>query len=228
MATAGLVKNTDFPSDLILNKVMNGQYSATSGKTVTLAGRVNAAKLDAQATTYGVQAENVRKGVVYGDAVANALSEISDIAKRASQANASMSGDALTAFAKGLYSEFESLLKTQDADGKSLFGGTAPSFDLGQGSGTVTLGQASTAGGIAALTKAFSSLTGGTNITDGSIEDAQGLLLADISTASAKAALFENRYNSLNDLISSYESASTDQVVNTGGNSTSLLNNLIG
>ena len=42
MSTSGLVKNTDFPSDLILNKVMNGQYSATSGKTITLGGRVNA------------------------------------------------------------------------------------------------------------------------------------------------------------------------------------------
>lgn len=229
MATTGLVKNTDFPSDLILNKVMNGQYSATSGKTITLAGRVNAAKLDAQATAYGVEAENARQGAVYGDAVANALSEIADIAKRASQANVSMDSAELKSYATGLYTELEALLKTKAADGSTaLFGGTGPTFDLGQGSGTVTLGQASSAGGIAALTKAFSSLTAGTNLTDGSIEEAQGLLLADVSTASAKAALFENRYNSLNDLISSYQSASTDQVVNAGGNSTSLLNNLIG
>ena len=189
---------------------------------------MNASKLDAQATTYGVEAENVRQGAVYGDAVANALTEIADIAKRASQANASMSGDQLKNFASGLMAELGSLVATQADNGAALFGNGTVTYDLGQGSGTVTLSVNSASGGIKALSTALATLSAGTNLTDGSVEDAQGLLLADVTTASAKAALFENRYNSLNDLIRSYKNASDDQVVTAGGSSTSILNNLIG
>lgn len=227
---SGLVQNTDFSSDLLLNKVMNGQYSATSGKTVTLAGRLNAQTLDTQATQYAVQAENVRKGAVYADAAANGLSELADIAKRAGQINASMSGEALKAAAAGLVAEFNAIKTLKADNGTSLFDATGPTVDLGQGVGTIALG-INTSGGIASLSAALGSLSGGTNITAtgtaNDIEKAQAQLLGEISNASAKAALLENRYNSLNDLLSSYQSASNDQVVNAGGNSTSLLNNLL-
>ncbi|MBQ7607732.1 MAG: hypothetical protein IJU76_07140 [Desulfovibrionaceae bacterium] len=228
---SGLVQNTDFSSDLLLNKVMNGQYSATSGKTITLAGRINASQLDTQATKYAVQAENVREGAVYADAVANALSEFADIAKRAGQINASMSGEALKEAATGLKAELAELVKTKADNGTDLFGASGPTVDLGQGAGTITLGQNSANGGISALSSALSTLAEGSNITatgsGNTLEVAQTKLLGEISDASAKAALLENRYTSLNDLISSYKNASDDQVVNAGGNSTSLLNNLL-
>lgn len=229
---SGLIENTDFASDLLLNKVMNGQYSATSGKTITVAGRINASSLDAQATKHGVTAENVRKGAVYADAVANGLSEFADIAKRAIQYNASMEGDALKKAASGLVAEFNALKNMTADDGTKLFdAGTTPSFDLGQGCGTVALGIKTASGGIGNLSTALAALSAGTKITAtgtaNTLALSQSQLLGEITDASAKAALLENRYDSLNDLISSYKSASDDQVVNSGGNSTSLLNNLI-
>lgn len=223
---SGLVQNTDFSSDLLLNKIMNGQYSATSGKSITLAGRLNASDLDTQATTYAVQAENVRKSSVYADALANGLSEIADIAKRAAQYNASMDGEALKKAAAGLQQELTSLLNTTTDGGNKLFSSVI-STDLGQGAGSVVIASNISAGGISSLSTALSTLAAGSNITGTDLEKAQQVLLGEISDASAKAALLENRYNSLNDLISSYRNASDEQVVNAGGNSTSLLNNLL-
>ena len=139
-----------------------------------------------------------------------------------------MSGDALKEYASGLMGELTRLAATQDDNGHALFGSNTVTYDLGQGSGTVTLSVNSASGGIKSLSDALATLSAGTNITNSDIEDAQSELLGDVMAASAKAALFENRYNSLNDLITSYKNASDDQVINGPGNSTSLLNNLIG
>lgn len=226
-STSGLIQNSDFSSDLLLNKVMNGQYSATSGKTITLAGRLNAAKLDNAANKLGIEAGNVREGAVYADAVANAVSEVADIAKRASNINSSMSGDALKSAAQGLYDELTGLLGLKvDVDNTStaIFGNTLK-YNLGQGSGDFTIGQATT-GAISSLQDQLKTMTGGS--TSSTIDDIYGQMLGEVTNAASKAALFENRYTSMNDLLTSYRNASDDQVVNAGGNSTSLLNNLIG
>lgn len=242
MANTGLVQSTDFSSDLLLNKVMNGQYRANSGKTITLAGRINAVTLDGQATQYNVQAENARLGAIDADAVANSLTEIADIAKRAIQINKTMSGDDLAAAATGLKDELDAILKTENSNGDLLFGTDTVKHDLGQGSGEITISVDPTKGGIKALSDALTSMSTATPddpsttadesvpptpAADGVLEGAFGNILAETTNAASKAALFQNRYSSLNDLTTSYASASNDQVVNAGGNSTSLLNNLL-
>jgi len=83
--TSGLVKNTDFSAELLLNKVMNKQYKSQNGNTLTLAGRLNASKLDSEAQQFGVQAENLAKAVTFADGSQDVMAELLDLAKKSTK-----------------------------------------------------------------------------------------------------------------------------------------------
>ena len=137
-SSSGLVENTDFAAELLLNKVMNGQYRAESGKTLTMAGRINAANLDATAKTYNVSAENIQKGSVIADATQDALTEMIALAKRVQEASlVTTDSNALSKLGTEFSNQFAALYDTE-VEGVSVLQGTT-GVDLGLG-GSVSVG----------------------------------------------------------------------------------------
>ena len=222
-SSSGLVENTDFAAELLLNKVMNGQYRADSGKTLTMAGRINAANLDAKAKTYNVNAENIEKGSVIADATQDALTEMIVLAKKIQEANLSTTDtDALVKLGTEFSNEFAALYGTA-VEGVNVLNGTQ-TVGLGLG-GSVSVGVSGDAD-IQALSTAVASMVGGANITT-NLDDIIAHLYATIATEGAKASLLANRYDTLNDLAANYKVASDNQAVTEGGSPTSLLNHLL-
>ena len=222
-ATSGLTKNTDFAAELILNKVMNGQYKASNGNTLTLGGRINAAHLDAQAHTLDVTAENVVKARTIADATVNGLTEMISLAKKAQESNnGSIASTDLAKIGTELQKQFGEIYKAT-VEGVSVLSGST-TVGLGLGNGALTLGASGDAG-IAALSSALSSLAAGS--TASNLETTIDALAASLGVHGSRASVIQNRYDMLNDLAVSYKEASDDQAVAGGGSPTSLLNALL-
>ncbi len=226
-STSGLTENTDFAAELLLNKIMNGQYRTTNGNTITMGGRINAAHLDVASRANNAAAGNVAKGVTIVDGTQDALTEILALAKNAYEA-ATTTTDSVALKKLGTeYSNQLARLIATTLDGVAVLGGTT--IDLGAGSGSLSVGVDITAdAGYQALVSAISSMAAGDTTAAYSImENAIKGVLGLISVAGAQANLLNNRYDMLNDLASSYHTASDHQVVTQGGNATSLLNALL-
>ena len=235
MATAdssGLVRNTDFSAELLLNKVMNQTYRTENGKTLTLAGRINAAKMDSQAFQYGIQAENLAKAQTVVNATQDALTEVVAMAKKIQSSEVDSSSASRAKLAAELRTELTEKVKTVVEGLSILSSGNSSTVGLGLGSGVMTIApSAATDGGLGAinsLSSALSSLSVSSATADRSlinsiIEDLYGA----IAVEGAKAELINNRYDTLNDIARSYKEATDDQVVTQGGSPTSLLNALL-
>ncbi|MCR4666351.1 MAG: hypothetical protein K5657_03555 [Desulfovibrio sp.] len=225
--TTSLVKNTDFAAELLLNKVMNGQYRTENGKTLTMAGRINASKLDSTANTFNVQAENVAKGSTIADATQDALTEVLNLAKSLQNSAASITdSEALKTMAAAYKSELAKLTATE-VDGFAVLGGTT-GVDMGLESGELDVGVDVTGlGGYSDLSGAISNMESGTAVTASSLDAIVSNLYAAVAAAGTKASVLGNRYDTLNDMASSYKNASDSQVVTAGGSPTSLLNSLL-
>lgn len=227
--TTGLVRNTDFSAELLLNKVMNKQYKTQNGNTLTLAGRLNASNLDSQAQGYGVLAGNVAKAATFADATENALTEMLDLAKRVQgAANSTSDTAAMQKLGTALQSEYDSLLASS-VDNVALIGGTKEA-KLGLGSSSITLGSADygTAGALGNLKTALAAMSAGSTTTDPTTLDTTiSQLNAAVAAEGSKASVLHNRYDALNDLSASYLQASNDQAVTAGGSASSLLNSLL-
>lgn len=225
--TSGLVENTDFAAELLLNKIMNGQYRTTNNNTVTMGGRINAAHLNAASRVNNADAANVARNRTIVDATQNALTEILDLAQRA-YAESSANSDAtyLSKMGTEFSTELQELLKVT-LDSNAVLSAAVP-IGLGAGAGTIAGGVNLTAdAGYAALTAAIGAMTAGSQGAASNFESAINSLLALVATTGAQANLLKNRYDMLNDLSQSYHTASDNQVVTQGGNATSLLNALL-
>lgn len=221
-STSGLKENKDFAADLLLNKIMNGQYRAESGKTITLGGRINALNLDSESRQNALTAENVAKAAVDVDTTQDRLNEMANLAERVKDA---VSTTTDTDTLKRLGAEFLSEITAYES-GFS----TGTVVDLGLGSGSATVGGVtpSDIAGYAAFTGALSTMSAsGASVAATDIEAALKGLYAEITVMAAQGNLVHNRYDVLNDLASSYHRASDDQAVEVGGNATSLLNALL-
>ncbi|MBO4334610.1 MAG: hypothetical protein J5846_02085 [Desulfovibrio sp.] len=222
-SSSGLVENTDFAAELLLNKVMNGQYRAESGKTLTMAGRINAANLDATAKTYNVSAENIQKGSVIADATQDALTEMIALAKKVQEASlVTTDANALSKLGTEFSNQFAALYDTE-VEGVSVLQGTT-GVDLGLG-GSVSVGVSGDTD-LNALSTAIGTMAGGGTISQ-NLDDIIAHLYVTVATEGSKASLLGNRYDTLNDLAANYKVASDNQAVTEGGSPTSLLNNLL-
>lgn len=225
-SNTGLVKNTDFSAELLLNKVMNKQYKTQSGNTLTLAGRLNASQLDSAAQRFGVQAENVAKAATFADGVQDNMTELLDLTKQVQSAlNSTTDTASLQRLGNSFSSQFDGIVAAS-IDGAQLLGGTKAA-DLGLSSGTLTLGQSDISKAYSSLTSAIASMANGSAYDPSNLDTTIAQLNAGIAAEGSKASLLHNRYAALNDLASSYLNASNDQAVTEGGSASSLLNSLL-
>lgn len=235
-----LVENRDFSSQLLLNKIANGQLRSESGKTITMAGIANAARLDANAKALGSVAANVATGVVLAEGAQGLMTEIraqvqklGELAQSGATSGVSNVSNYVNMTLQPVVNSINTLLQSQ-VDGVQV---------LGAGAGTTrnivvdTNGNSVTVGGLdlnTSGTKLNTALTSLSSITDSSglttlastAADAVDELSGRIQTQGAQTSFLKNRADSLNDMIASHTKASLRQVVTAGGSASSLLHQL--
>lgn len=225
--------NNDFASELVLNRIMNGQIKSDTGKTVTAAGRVMASRLDATAFANSVAAANVSNGLTIAQSAQNAMTELAAKVKKLQELGATAkTNDEVQAYAAGMKTEIEALLDTQ-ADGAEVIGGKAgdkalQTVDLGLGSGPVNVGVQVNKSGTKFNDLYAVLSTGATQANiDGLCSDAIDELYAAIATVGSQYDTMNNRYQMLNDLNETYHAASDMQAVTAGGSASSLLSRIL-
>lgn len=229
-----LTTNTDFASELVLNRIMNGQLKSDTGKTVTAGGRATAAKFDAAAHANAVVATNVSKGLTFAQGAVGAMSELAAKVKKLQElaGSASSPSDA-AAYALALKDDIDIILQTKE-DGKDVLGETGISVDLGLGTGTGTEGKKmALVYNIDADGTAFNDLHKELD-ADFTAEQANTLcsaaleyLYQQIALAGSQVETLNNRYEMVNDLNTTYKTATDMQAVTGGGSASSLLSQII-
>lgn len=228
--------NNDFASELVLNRIMNGQIKSDTGKTVTAAGRVMASRLDATAFANSVAAANVSNGLTIAQSAQNAMTELAAKVKKLQELGATAkTDDEVQAYATGMKAEIDALLDTQ-ADGAAVIGGKAgdqdlQTVDLGLGSGPINVGVQVNKGGTngTKFNALYAVLTTGATQADidGLCSAAIDELYAAIATVGSQYDTMNNRYQMLNDLNETYHAASDMQAVTAGGSASSLLSRIL-
>ena len=219
---ATLSVNTDFSSELLLNRIMNGQMKTDTGKTVTAGTRSTAATLDATALSLGVTAAAVGSAKTIAQGTQSALTEVVSQLKSLRDALTSPGADAATL--GGAYKTSLDKLLATTVDGNAVLGATGQDVKLGSGTA-----EKISIGGVNLANKTdFKALYTvlETAPTDTLVDKAITEVNTLIGLEGAKYSLLSNRVDMLNDLTTTYQTASDDQAVSTGGSASSLLNAL--
>ncbi|MBQ7618460.1 MAG: hypothetical protein IJS50_06260 [Desulfovibrio sp.] len=205
---------SDFGSELLLNRIQNGQIEPRSKKTVNTAGRALAENFDAAGYNYGVLAENIATGKAIVEGSENALTEIKDIVERLGAACAALEDQTdCQNMAKEIWKNVDAVLATQ------LGPSDTPVFDTRNNGLNLTIGEGETlkVGGINLEQNAFRALKNA--VSNGSIDSSNALdlsqkamdqLLMEIADQGAKHKILSNRQDLYSDLTSIYHTASDD------------------
>lgn len=239
----GISSNNNFSSELLLNKLMNGQIQSNNGNTITLGTRSTSSKQSREGLAYGVSAANLEQGVLNATATQNAvtalLDQVKSIGKTISENNPEGTKIALGAIQTNL----TELLKTK-VDDVEIFGTNGLSTENGLG-GSINIGSLDVIGGTAyaALNTALVAVAAASNdptatppaaLTD-AITALKPLLDAAIDEligvsgkVGAQVGILSNSQDMLQSLAVDYGNAANNQIVSETGSSTGLLGNLLG
>ncbi len=238
-----LTTNSDFASELVLNRIMNGQLKSDTGKTITAGGRATAAKFDATAHANAVVATNVSKGVTLAQGAVDAMTELAAKVKKLQElAGTASDDDEAQAYATSIKNDINNILNTT-VDGIAVLGGSEKTVDLGLGSGSLTLkyelkptSTTDSSNAFKALYNALANFTvanatPGATDTEGNSLDlcspALEYLYQQIALAGSQVETLSNRYEMVNDLNTTYKTATDMQAVTGGGSASSLLSQII-
>ena len=224
-------RNTDFAAELVLNRVMNGQFTPESGRTINAASRHMGMRHDATAQTYDLLAENIAYGKTIVQGTENALTELKSQVEKIRDLWAVDDSSVRTQdIADSLKQNLDAILETEVNGVKILGGSNASNVGLGS---DLTIGidavETIKIGGAAALNATnfrafYNALTSPGSFA--STPSAQGMelcnkaiteLVEKIATQGQQYKILDNRYTMYNDLASSYHTFSDEQVVNMGG-----------
>lgn len=221
--TSSLSYDSDFASELVLNRIMNGQLEPASKKTVTAANRALASDFDATGYSYGVIAENIAVGKTVVEGSQNALTEVMDQVKRLGEICSALDdpGEAQRS-AREVWQNIAAIMKTE-VGLPNLQGSRVHVFhDASSGPLNVTIGEGSNdvlpvgdidLDALAGFNALHTAVNNGTISSANAMslcEDAVEDLLGAIANQGAKSQILSNRYDMLNDLISTYHEASDD------------------
>lgn len=233
-----LTTNTDFASELVLNRIMNGQLKSDTGKTVTAGGRATAAKFDATAHANAVVATNVSKGMTLAQGAVDAMTELAAKVKKLQElAGTASDDDEAKAYATDIKDHIDKILATK-VDGVTVLGNATANpndlgvVNLGLGSGTLTLYHDINANDTAfnklyVALDTFKVANATPNDTNDKCTAALEYLYQQIALAGSQAETLNNRYEMVNDLNTTYKTASDMQAVTGGGSASSLLSQII-
>ena len=233
---SALPSKYDFASELVLNRIMNGQVETNGGKTINTATRNMATRHDATALSCDVLAANVAADKTIVETTQDALTEIIYQIEKVREASLAVDVD-IDAFGHALQDNFDSLLATE-VQGVKVFQGRGETATIGNPAvnlfetldvGDLDLRSTSTSPKFADFYTGIAS--GGSLITQAGSRDQVAQLCDDaiqelkgyIVRKGAQINILNNRYDMYNDLAATYHDASDGEAMNMGG-STGILN----
>ncbi|MCR5815064.1 MAG: hypothetical protein K6G15_11325 [Desulfovibrio sp.] len=208
--TPSLTQDPDFASELLLNRIMNGQMVPDSGKTVTAANRALATNCDATGASYGVIAANTAAGMTIVQGTQDALTELVNQVKTLGEiCSACETNSEAQRVAQQVKNTIDEILAA-NVNGVTVLGNTGTDVTIGE-SEKLTVGKANvnrSGSAFDALYSSLSSITPGNarNLCDAAAEELYGA----IATQGAQYNILSNRYDMLNDLVGTYHQASDE------------------
>ncbi len=231
--TSTLSQDSDFASELLLNRVMNGQAEPSSGMTVTAANRALASKFDATSYNYNVLAENVAEGMTIVDTTQDALTELLSHVKRFGELletadNSTMASE----LAQSLKKNFDLILDTESHGVKVLQNGgknitLGEDFSSSGGNDVLPVGNVDILNSSGAFGTLYDAISSGSVTSDNAMELAKNAteqIVGAIAHEGARHMILSNRYSMLNDLASTYHKASDDEAKQNVASDNTLLN----
>lgn len=223
-------------SELLLNKIMNGQVQTSTGKSITAAGRALSSKLSSNAYEMRI----AEKNMVYGEGLVSAAqSELSGIRDQLTNLKASLldlrdggaagqTAGAIQKLAKEageVKNQVEAALNGK-YNGEAWNTGTAIKLNAGNGTSISVLGDKLTLttllATLAAITKG--KLAGAITKIDSAVED----ILGQEAKYSATIKALQNRQILLADQGASLDNTAASQSVTGMNGASNLLNAMLG
>lgn len=227
-------------SELMLNKIMNGQAKTSTGQTITAAGRAMSYNLSNDAYTDRVAKTNMDYGQGLLTAAQSELTsmktQLTEIRKNLENARSNDSATS-TLFkslgdqAKAVLTEIKTIAGTAKYNNKSLFGAAAINLNAANGVTVDVLGKTLTDVGITGLSAVFGTTiknktTAGNAITaiDAAIND----IISTEAEYANKLLTLQNRALLLSDQGASLDEASAAQSVASLSGAGNLLSSMLG
>lgn len=240
---AGTVSSatSSLASELMLNKLMNGQAKTSTGQSITAAGRAMSYSLSNDAYTDRIAKTNMQ----YGEGLVTAAqAEVTSIKDRltkiradleSARTNDSASGTlfkSLGAQALRVFTEMSGTIKTAQYNGKKLFSGNTIKLNAANGLTIDVLGKDMNTGAFKALRASFGSanITNRTKAGDAitAIDKAINQLIARESEYGDSIKNLQNRALLLSDQGASLDEAASAQSVAALSGAGNLLSNMLG
>lgn len=234
---------SSFASELLLNKLMNGQVQSSTGKTVTAAGRALSYAMSGKAYEYNVAEANMINGA---GMVSAAQAEVTNVKDQLDKLKKDMvtlqntSGakateiKALGATAKTVLDAIGSSLSKAKYNNMSLFDGAGQTLKAGDNSTIKVLGQ--TVSLTVGKLKVLSTLVGSAKLTNlaklsssiTAVDDAINEMLQYMSNYSYSLKEVQNRALILAEKGESLNAAASGQAITGVSGANGLLDNILG
>ncbi len=212
-------------SELLLNKIMNGQLETDSGKTVTAGTRSSAAALSNEALTPALESAEVKKGEAYATEF---QSHVTEAVNYLTNLQAAVSGAANDTAAAALLTGAKTFLATIQG---TTINGVTPLAAASPTALTASLGngQTLTIGGTAATDLAtFTSSAATTKATIlTAIQTAITELNESVATTGLQVQTLRGRSALYDDIAATYSDAASQQYITDVSDSTDLLENVL-
>lgn len=225
-------------SELLLNKIMNGQVKTSTGKTVSAAGRAISSRLGGDAYSARAAESNMAYGEGLASSAQNEVSSIKDQLLKTKQnllgvlANtAATSADFATAgaAAQGVYKNLSATVAGAKYNGQRLLGNTAISLNAGNGMKIDVL-PVRGASLVTPLKAAFSGVNNATaaNAALTAINTAIDGLIKQEAVLSDSVKALQNRQLLLADQGANLDNAAASQSLADMGGASNLLSSMLG
>ncbi len=222
MSSISSTGSSTMATELLLNKIMNGQVDTGTGKTVTAGSRAAAAELSRDAMTPALESANVKKSEAYAVEYQNDVTEIVNYLNNLNQALAGADdtmGAQLSLEAKAFLGTYA----TKTIGGGTPFTDDTAALDIGNGQ-TLVIGNNTTAND--ALT-AFDTEVTTTAALQAYVDTALSAFNSELARTGLQVETIRGRSALLDDVAATYSDAAANQyVVDTSGVN-DLLNNIL-
>lgn len=241
MATINSTQSS-FASELLLNKLMNGQVQSSTGKTVTAAGRAISYAMSGKAYEANVAEANMINGAGLVSAAQAEVTNVKDqldklkkdmIAMQNTDGVTSTQIKSLGSMAKTVMSSLGTNLDAATYNGKTLFDGTAKTLNAGDGQTISVLDKAVGTGTgklKSLLAKVGTTLKNTTALTAAvtAVDDAINEMIQYMSDYSYSLKEVQNRALILAEKGESLNAAASGQAITGVSGANGLLDNILG
>ncbi len=207
-------------SELLLNKIMNGQVQTENGKTVTAGLRANSAELSREATKFGLEGAAVRESEATVTEYQNNLTEMVDYLTNLDKKLTNADEATTTALMTDATAYIDKFV-ARTVDGAAVFGGAALDLSIGNGE-TMAIG------GIAdtVLTGAYAETTDSA-AAQADVQTALNTYMAELTASSQQVQTVAGRSALFDDLANTYSNAASQQYTTGDSGVSDLLNNIL-